>query len=114
MIVLGCIQLFTRIEPLNHFIPCNLKKKLTFLLLNSRFVKSFWPTCNSVKLILKGHADLLPDNGNVEADDEGVEVFVDDGEGVDDVEQGAAVEEEGGGERGVQEAGGEDCQELQR
>ena len=112
MIVLGCIQLFTRIEPLNHFIPCNLKKKLTFLLLNSRFVKSFWPTCNSVKLILKGHADLLPDNGNVEADDEGGE-DVDDDKG-DDVEQGAAVEEEGGGERGVQEAGGEDCQELQR
>ena len=95
-------------------IPCILQKKLTFPLLNSRFVKSIRPTCNSVKLHLKGHANLFTDNGNVEADDEGGEVFVDDGEGVDDVEQGAAVEEEGGSERGVQEARGKDCQELQR
>ena len=84
-------------------IPCIFKKKLTFPLLNSRFVKSFRSACNSSELILKGYPDFLPDHGNIEAD-EGGEDF--DGEGVDDEHQGAAAEEEGGGERGFEEAGG--------
>ena len=91
-------------------IPCFLKKKLILLLFCSRFVvKSFWSACNSVKRILKGHPNLLPDN--VEAD-EGGEDF--DGEGGEGVDQGAAVEEEGGGEWGLEEVGGEDSEGHQR
>ena len=86
------------------------KKKLILHLFCSRFVvKSFWSACNSVKRILKGHPNLLPDN--VEADEGGEDV---DGEGGEGVDQGAAVEEEGGGERGLEEAGGENREGHQR